>query len=382
MAFAPLSIDMYLPALPRMAIALRGSTAQAQYTLAAFFLGLSVGQLFYGPLTDRFGRKPPLYFGLALFTASSVGCALTNRLDALILLRLLQALGGCAGMVVARAMVRDLFDHQGSARILSTLMLVMGIAPILAPLLGSLLLAVLDWRAIFVFLACFGAACLSVSLRGLPESHQPDPGRPWHLAGILRTYARLLVDRHYLRHALASAMAWSGMFAYISASPFVFMQFHGLSAQAYGWVFGCNAAGLIACSQLNVRLLRRHSPERLLGWGYWAAAGLGLTLMVCVSVAPRSLVGLTLPLFGYIAVLGAIGPNASAGALRHHGDRAGAAAALLGTLQFALAAGIGVVMGALQNTTAGALAGVIAGCGCLSLALHVALGLGAVQPAD
>src|SRR5687767_7721269 len=217
-AMGPLAIDMYLPALPAIADDLNTSAASVQVSLAVYFIGIAVGQAFYGPLSDRWGRKPVLYFGLAVFVASSVGCALAADVRALIVFRFVQALGGCAPLVIPRAVVRDYFDERGSARMLSVLMLVMGLAPILAPLVGGQLLVNLGWRAVFWLLALYGAIWLVVVILFLPESLPEARRRRQPLATVLRMYGRLLRDRTYMGHVLSGGLIFSGLLAYIAGS--------------------------------------------------------------------------------------------------------------------------------------------------------------------
>jgi MFS transporter, DHA1 family, multidrug resistance protein len=343
-AFAPLSIDMYLPALPALGRDLGASADQVQGTLALYFVGLALGQLLYGPLSDRYGRKKPLVAGFLLYLLASAGCALAPDLPTLMACRLAQALGGCAGVVIPMAMVRDRFDQANSARALSRLMLVMGAAPMLAPIAGAQLLALFGWRAIFWVLAgCALAALLLVHL-ALPETLAPGRRRPVTALGALRSWRELLGDRRYLLPALGGGLASAAMFAYIAASPFVLIGQHGLTPAQYGWVFGANACGLIAASQLNHRLLARLHPDvvllRALAGMCVAAAAL---LASAVLAAPIWV--LLLALFCTIAVLGFIMPNASAAAMATAGERAGSAAAVLGTLRFGAAAIAGAVVG-------------------------------------
>ena len=251
-AFGPLAIDFYLPGFPAMATAFGTDETQIQLTLAVYFLGLSIGQLIYGPIADRFGRRIPLLVGVALFTVASLACALAPSLEWLIGARFVQALGGCAGMVLSRAIVSDKCDAVGSAKVFSQLMLVMGLAPILAPMLGGFLVNLHGWQSIFIVLTGFSAlAALAVAL-GLPESLPANvPRQP--LSGALRQYGRLLKDREFLGHALTGGIAMAGMFAYIAGSPFVFIKLYGVPAEHYGWLFGSNAAGFILVAQLNAR---------------------------------------------------------------------------------------------------------------------------------
>jgi MFS transporter, DHA1 family, multidrug resistance protein len=366
-ALTPMAVDMYLPSLPTLQRAFAAAAASVQFTLAAFFVGLALGQLLYGPLADRFGRKPPPYFGLGLFALASAGCALAPRIETLVALRFVQAAGGCAALVVPRAVVRDLFDAQTSARVFSLLMLVMGVAPILAPLAGGYVLAVGGWRAIFWVLAASSLAC-AAAVRLLPETRPRATGA--RFADALLGYAQLLGDRRFLGYALTGGLAMAGMFAYIAGSPFVFIELYGVPAERYGWLFGLNAAGLIAASQLNRLLLAGWRADAVLTWATRAGAGVSLILFAVAVIGGAGLVGLLVPLFGFVATLGLTQPNALAGALAGHAERAGSASALYGTLQFSAATLAGSLVGILHDGSARPMAGVIAGCGVLALTAH------------
>jgi DHA1 family bicyclomycin/chloramphenicol resistance-like MFS transporter len=366
-AIGPLSVDMYLPAFPALAADLAADPAAVQRTLALYFMGLAAGQAVYGPLSDRFGRRLPLFVGLAVFGLAAVGCALAQDIGWLAALRLAQALGGCAGMVIARAVVRDLFDERGSVRMMANLMLVMGVAPILAPLLGGWLLAVLDWRAIFWALALYAALAIAAILLWLPESLPPARRRrdgPRQVAGV---YLMLLRDRRFLGHVLAGALPIGGMFAYIAGSPFVVMELHGVSPQDYGWVFGANAAGLILASQVAGRLAHRVAPARMLPVGLVLAAATGAALLVAAVTGWGGFAGLLVPLFLFVASLGAVLPMAAALAMAPHGRVAGRASAVIGTLQFGVGAVTGSLVGLLHDGTARPMALLIAACGAAGL---------------
>ncbi len=356
-AIGPMSIDMYLPALPAIQRHFGADTGTTQLTLALFFLGLSVGQMVYGPLSDRIGRRGPLLFGLLLYAAASIGCALAPSMEALIGLRLLQALGGCAGMVIVRAMVRDRFEPQDMARILSALVLVMGVAPILAPMVGGQVFVWLGWQAIFLVLAGFGLTCAAMAWRYLPETLAQSTAVS--VGSAIRGYARLLGHRRFMGYALSGGMAQSGMFAYISVSAFVFIDHYGLSPTQFGWLFGTNAAGLIAASQLNARLLQRLPAQQVLRAALATNAAAGLTMLAAV-LAGLGLWGVLVPLFVAMASLGFTFPNSTAAAMAPFGDRAGMASALMGTLQFGLAACSGAIAGHLHDGTALTMAAVIA----------------------
>jgi len=363
-AFGPLAIDFYLPAFPAMALAFGTDEQHVQLTLAAYFLGLSLGQLAYGPISDRFGRRLPLLSGVALFTLASLACAYAPSLEWLIGARFVQALGGCAGMVISRAVVADKCDAVGSAKVFSQLMLVMGLAPILAPMLGGLLVNTTGWQSIFLVLTGFSAAAgLAVAL-GLPESMPAHvPRQP--LSGALRQYARLVKDSVYLGHALTGGIAIAGMFAYIAGSPFVFIKLYGVPAEHFGWLFGTNAAGFILVAQVNARLLAKRGPAFLLVRAVWVYFLAGLTLLAISAMRPEALWPLLIPLFICIASLGCIIPNASACAMNGQGARAGSASAMLGCLQFSIAAGAAALVGALHDGSAVPMAMVISLCGLL-----------------
>ncbi|OOV95971.1 Bcr/CflA family drug resistance efflux transporter [Pseudomonas sp. MF6396] len=361
-AFGPLAIDFYLPGFPAMALAFATDEKHIQTTLAAYFLGLSLGQLAYGPVADRFGRRIPLLVGVTLFTLASLACAFAPSLDALIAARFVQALGGCAGMVLSRAIVSDKCDAVASAKVFSQLMLVMGLAPILAPMLGGVLVNLYGWQSIFLALTLFSAGCTLAVALGLPESLPSNqPRQP--LSGALRQYGRLLKDRVFMGHALTGGIAIAGMFAYIAGSPFVFIKLYGVPAEHYGWLFGSNAAGFILVGQVNARLLAKRGPAFLLARTVWVYLAAGLVLLGISALHTQALWPLLVPLFVCIASLGCIIPNASACAMSGQGARAGSASALLGCVQFSVAAGAAALVGVLHDGSALPMALVISLCG-------------------
>lgn len=361
-ALAPLSIDLYLPSLPTIQQTLGGDAAQAQLTLSTYFLGLALGQLIYGPVSDRIGRRKPLYFGLALYAIAALGCAFATNIDSLIALRFLQALGGCAGMVIVRAVVRDLYTQQEMARVLSMLLLVMGIAPILAPVIGSWIFVAFGWQTVFGVLAVYGLGCLFMAAKYLPET-LATPGEALQLNRVLKGYGRMLRHRRFMGYALSGGIAQASMFAYIAVSSFVFIEIYTLTPTQYGLLFGVNAFGLILGSQINNWMLTRYRSERVLRSALLAYAFFGLVLAGLVSTDIGGLPGVLIPLWCCIASLGFTFPNSTAAALAPFGDRAGMAAALLGTLQYGLAAIASGVVAHLHDGTAQPMALTIAACG-------------------
>lgn len=362
-AFGPLSIDMYLPGLPSIAQEFGTETAAAQQTLSIFFVGLALGQVLYGPLADRLGRRQPLLFGCAMYALASVGCALTTSIPSLMALRFLQALGGSAGVVIGRSVVRDLFDPRESARMFSFLVLVMGIAPITAPLIGGQLLVAFGWRAIFLTLGVFGLLCLAMVWFWLEESLPVERRVREGMGAAVRTYGRLLVDGRFMGFALAGGLASAAMFAYISGSPFVFIELNGVPPQFFGFLFGMNALGLIAASQLNRVLLERYTSLQLLTVALAVTAGSALLLLAITAAGLGGFVGMLVLLFVCIASTGMVGPNATALAMAPYGRQAGSASAVLGATQFMAGALAGALVGILANGTALPMVGTIALCG-------------------
>ncbi|PPK68984.1 Bcr/CflA family multidrug efflux MFS transporter [Actinokineospora auranticolor] len=334
-AFGPLSIDMYLPAFPEMAERLGTGPAQIQLTLTTFMIGLALGQAVAGPLSDSYGRRTPLLIGLALYAVSSLACVVAPSVYALVALRLAQGLSAATGVVIARAAVRDLFSGAAMARFFSALMVVNGLGPLLAPIIGGQVLRWASWEGIFWVLTGFGALLLGVVLLWMPETLPPSYRGSAHLGRTVRTYVKIASDRRFLAYAGSTGFIGAAMFAYIAGSSFVLQDVHGLSPQQYSLVFAGNAFGIMLMSQLNSLLLRRYAPRGLL------VAGLVVGAVGGVGVLAAVLLGLGLPwllaaLFVAIACIGMVSPNSTALALADHGENAGAASALLGVLQFVI----------------------------------------------
>ncbi len=338
-AYGPITIDLYMPALPT--IAGEFQTERIQQTMSVYFLGLALGQLFMGPLSDKLGRKKPLLFGCALYAAASLGCALSPSFEALLAFRFLQALGGCAGMVLTVSMVRDLFAVKDSARVFSYLMLVMGIAPILAPLVGGQLLLYSGWRVIFLILTGFGLLCFVMVALGLPESLPQVRRNQNALSNLAGTYRQLLTDIRFTSYALPGSFIGAGFTVYLAGAALVFIDVYGVAPQHFGWIFGLNAIGLVAMSQINARLLRKYSSDFILYRAVFFLMLAALVLLLLAVTGIGGMVGLWLALFFCVAGSGLVRPNSTARAMAPFPEKAGSASALLSSL----GSGIGALVG-------------------------------------
>ena len=374
-AFAPLSIDMYLPAMPVMETVFHTSAAAVQITMVTFLLGYAVGQSLYGPITDRFGRKPPLYASLLLFIAASAACALAPSIPLISAFRLLQAIGACGGAVMSRAMVRDLFPPQDLRRIFSMLVLVLGVSPVVAPMFGSYLLLWFGWKAAFVAQATLGVACMAGMHFRLPESLGHDARRPLDWDAVTSAYTRLLKDRTFLGASVVCGFSSAGTFAYITSAPFVFISLYKVPTERFGWLFGAVAAGMVLASQINGRMSHQIPLWRVLRNANLVQLGAGLVLLATVLSGVGGLGGVFLGVFAYVSAQGFVFPNGSAIAMMRHGKIAGTASALLGTNQFLIAAVTTTFLGFLDNPAV-PMAVVIAGCGFAATVLNL-LTLGA-----
>lgn len=374
-ALGPLSTDAYVPGLPELTRDLGASASSAQLTITSCLAGLAVGQLLAGPLSDALGRRRPLVVGLALYTIAGLLCALAPNVWILVALRLLQGIGGAFGIVIANAVVRDRTSGAAAARFFSLLMLVTGLAPVFSPLVGGQLLRATTWEGIFVALAVLSGAMLLTTLIGLPETLPSERRHRGGLRAMGPVFARLLADRVFTGYVLANGFAFAAMFAYISGSPYVLQEIHGLSPQAYSAVFAVNALGLVLAAQLSGRLVHRTGPRVLLATGLICSAvgGLG-TLLAAVTEA--GLAPLLVALFVAVAGVGFVMPTAAALALQDHGEHAGSAAALLGFSQFLIGGALAPVAGAGGTGTAVPMGLVMAVLGCLSLLAFVVLSRG------
>jgi DHA1 family bicyclomycin/chloramphenicol resistance-like MFS transporter len=378
MAFGPMSTDMYLPALPAMATALHASDAQLQWTLSSFLVGFGLGQLVWGPIGDRFGRRIPVLAAVLLYLVATLGCVLAASVHQMIFWRCLQALAACAGPVLARAMVRDVYGRERAARALSLLMLVMGVAPLLAPSIGGQALLWFGWRAVFWTQMGFGVAALIGALF-LRETLAPPMRASLKLPDVLFGYAGMLAHRRFLGAALAGAFFYAGCFAFLAGSPFAYVDYHHVPAELYGLLFAINIAGMMALNVVNRRLVMRLGPERLLLLGICISAAGGVVLAIAGRTGIGGLAGLVVPIFFYISMLGLVSANAMAVALSAFPHRAGSASALAGGLQFGFGAISSIILGLVNDGTPWPMTAIMAVSGLLALATALLLRRGVAE---
>lgn len=361
-AIGPLSIDMYLPAFPDIARGLNTSVSAVMLSLSSFFIGISVGQLIYGPLLERYGRKTPLYFGLTIYALAALGCAYTNTVNGLIVFRLFQALGGCVGMVAARAMVRDLFEVKDNAKVFSTLMLVVAVSPIIAPTLGGYITAYLGWRYIFGMLIVVICIILIAIYFILPESKKPDPNFSLRPSSIAKGYLAIIKNPQFAIYTFTGAVAYAGLYAYISGSPQVFMVIYEVSEKYYGWIFAVIAGGLISASQLNNLLLKKYRSEQIIKAALYIQTSIGIILATTSIIGMHNLYLTILLIMLFLCCQGFIFPNASALSMAPFGHNAGSASALMGFIQMSVGAFMSAMVSVLQNGTSLPMTGVMAFC--------------------
>nr|WP_237752707.1 Bcr/CflA family efflux MFS transporter [Mycolicibacterium aromaticivorans] len=348
-ALGPLTIDMYLPALPRIADELGVSSSVAQLTLTGTLTGLALGQLIVGPLSDSLGRRRPLMAGIALHMLASLLCLLAPDIAVLSLARGLQGMGAAAAMVVAVAVVGDLFDDSAAATVMSRLMLILGVAPIVAPSLGAAVLLKASWHWMFAVLIVLAGALLLVAAIALPETLPVGSRRPLRVRSIVATYGSLLRDLKFVILVIVGALGMAGLFAYIAGAAFVLQGRHGLDQQRFALVFGAGAIAFVAATQLNVVLLRRLSPQRILVIALTVATGVGAVFVALSVTHAGGIYGFLVPVWAVLAMMGFVIPNAPAVALSRHHEASGTAAALLGAAQFSVGAVIAPVVGLMGN---------------------------------
>jgi len=366
-AFSAMSIDMYLPAFPQIARDLGIPLGTVQLSISAFLFGSAAGQLFYGPLTDRWGRRTPLLMGLALYVASAIGCAWVSTGGELLFWRVVMAVGGGAAGVITRAVVRDLYNLTEAAKMFSLLMLVMGAAPILAPIVGGQILLFAGWRGIFGFLAIFGLVSLCLVAAKLPESLPRERRVLRSLSEMFTVYGHLFRNLHFLRYAIGLGCVTGVNFSYITGAPFVFIELHGISPQHFGLFFGVGACGLIGASQVNRKLLLRFSPQQLLNSAFIINVLAAILLTFTAITGIGGFPALVIFIFVCLSMTGLLFPNVTALALAPFNKSAGSASALMGSIQYTLGATAGTLVGMLHNGTGVPMAAIMGICGLLGL---------------
>lgn len=368
-ALGPVTIDMYLPGF--VSIERDFATRGVEGTMAAFIGGLAIGQLFYGPISDRFGRKPPLYFGYVIYTLGSVGCAVAANMAMLTAMRVVQALGGCAGLVIGRAIVRDRCEPHEAARAFTTLTMIVALGPVLAPAVGGVVVSNFGWRATFVVQAVLGVLVMVLMHRVLRESHDTRNAQAATIGHVLRNYALLIRDRQFIAYSLLLGFAMASMFCYVTGAPLVITANYGLSPQQFGALIGLNGFAFLTASMLNMRALKTVGPAQLLARYIWGAPLLGATLLVLsllMKLPLWAIVCLQLPFF---VCTGRVSPNVSALALAPHGRHAGTASALMGATQSALTTAGGLAVAIFNDGTVRTLAAIMTGGATLALMCYL-----------
>ena len=361
-AMGAFSIDMYLPGFPDIARDLHTTVAHITLSITSFFIGISVGQMIYGPLLDRFGRKKPLYIGLVVYLVTSIACAYAPTANALIGIRFLQALGSCAGMVASRALVRDIFPVKENAKIFSLLMLVLALSPIVAPTLGGYVTAAFGWQSIFFILATIAGLTLLLVLFKLPEGRKPDTSLSLLPRPIINGFLEVTKVHQFYTYAFAGAIASSGLYAYIAGSPFVFMELYHVTEKQYGWIFAIIAMGLIVASQVNTLLLRRYSSEQIIRATLFCQCLAGIALVLGTYFHFLGLYSTIFLVWIFLSTQGFAFPNSSALSLAPFTRNAGTASALMGALQLGIGAISTALVSLLNNGTAMPMAAVMCAC--------------------
>lgn len=332
-ALGPFSIDMYLPGFPAIARDLNTTAAKVSQSLSGFFVGISLGQLLYGPLLDRFGRKKPLFIGLTVYILASAGCAVATTIEQLIFLRVIQAVGSCAATVASVAMVRDLFPVSESAKVFSLLLLVVGFSPMIAPTAGGYVTDAFGWHAVFIILTIMGVAILAATALWLPDSYKPDKTLSLKPRPIIKNFLEVFREPQFYTYSITGAIAFAGLFAYVSGSPIVFMEVFHIDGKVYGWIFAFLSIGFIGSGQINTLMLRKFTSEQIINVALICQAVIGLTFLAAALTGALTLTTTLVFLFLFLCCVGYTYPNAAALSLAPFTRNAGSASALMGAFQ-------------------------------------------------
>lgn len=368
---SPFAIDMYLPGFPSIAKDLSTSISTVQLSLTSYLVGISLGQLFYGPLLDRYGRKLPLYLGLGVFIASSLGCALTTSAETLIAMRFIQALGGCVGMVAAQTLVRDIFPVNKTAQVFSLLTLVIAISPMVAPTLGSYITTAFDWHYVFILLAIITAIIMAATFYVLPAGNAPDPSISLQPKSVLKNYLKVIKEPQFLIYTLAGGIATAAPFAYIAGSANVFINIYQMTEQQYGWTFALLAFAMIGTTQLNHVLLKKLSSQKIVRFTLLYQSFVGVLLVLCIWMNIIGPYGLIALLFVFLTGQGLSNPNATALSLAPFSKYAGSAAALMGSFRMAMGGLLSAAVSLFHANTALPMVGTMAFCAIAGLSTLV-----------
>jgi DHA1 family bicyclomycin/chloramphenicol resistance-like MFS transporter len=358
-ALGPFSIDMYLPGFPAIAKSLHTTTENVALSLSSFFIGISAGQLLYGPLLDRFGRKNPLYFGLALYIVASIGCYFSDSIQMLIIMRFIQAVGSCAAGVASMTMVRDIFPLEDNAKVFAMLILVLGASPLIAPTVGGYVSEAFGWQLIFIILAVIAVLISLAVIFFLPESYQPDPTYSLKPAPIINNFLTVIRTPQFYTYTFCGSLAFAGLFAYISASPIVFMEVFKVSGKAYGWIFALLSVGFIGSSQVSRFLVNRYKSEQIVNTALIAMVAISVIFLAGAMQNWLGLVGTIFMIFGMLCCVGLISPNTSALALAPFDKNAGTASSLLGATQMAIGSVVSVGVSMFKAKSAVPMASII-----------------------
>lgn len=366
---SPFSIDMYLPGFPAIAENLETDISQIQLSLTSYLVGIAIGQLFYGPLLDRFGRKKPLYVGLVLYILTSIACAVVNSADQLIVARFFQAIGGCVGMVSAQALVRDIFPVNKTAQMLSLLTLVIAISPMVAPTVGGYVTAHFGWKAVFLVLAGIGALILAGVAFKLPKGALPDRTISLRPSNVTKNYIQVLKNKKFFTYMCVGGIAGAAPFAYIAGSSDVFMNMYGLSETVYGWIFAFLATAMIGSTQLNHILLRRFSSEQIIRFSLGYQTIIGLVMILGVWLGWFGVFGLVMLMFVFLTGHGLNSPNTAALSLEPFSRNAGSAAAMMGSARMAMGGIVSAIVSVAHTGTALPMVAMMAGCAVIGMVL-------------
>jgi DHA1 family bicyclomycin/chloramphenicol resistance-like MFS transporter len=368
-ALSPFSIDMYLPGFKLIAKDLHTTPNQVGLSLSSYFIGLAAGQLLYGPLLDKFGRKKPLYFGLAVYIAASIGCMTVTNINPLIALRFIQAVGGCAAAVAAVAMVRDLFPIEENAKVFSLLMLVVGLSPMLAPTVGSFVTAAFGWQAVFLTLALIAVLTLLAVIFKLPDGYKPNTGLSLKPGPIVSNFIMVFKEPQFYTYAIGGAFSFAGIFTYVTGSPGIFMQIFNLDEHTFSYVFAGLSVAFIGSSQLNTLMLRWYSSQQIVKVAIAVQIVSGILFLMLSLIGVLGLVGVIAFLFMFLLTLGFISSNASALSLAPFTEHAGSASALMGSMQLGIGALTSGVLGMIKTVSIVPMAAVMAGASLIAFAV-------------